>query len=216
MTKLRRADAVRLLRGLWYHGVHSHKVRTRGENGVFAADSDVPVTPTACIIGSDEVATIRKRARACLRFVPLKSPVVTGEPPFSRFLDIWQDGTIYNSALYTLLLPVFPSIRALVMQVARIPEDVPEIPSSVFVSMYPQGYQSGMRVHRDSMVAYGAVTMVVTNDAVDGQLYAQSGVGVRYPIPLAEGWAVGMHPDTWHGVEEVMRSADRISITFFF
>ena len=66
------------------------------------------------------------------------------------------------------------------------------------------------------MVAYGAVTMVVTNDAVDGQLYAQSGVGVRYPIPLAEGWAVGMHPDTWHGVEEVMRGADRISITFFF
>ena len=64
------------------------------------------------------------------------------------------------------------------------------------------------------MVAYGAVTMVVTNDAVDVQLYAQSGVGVRYPIPLADGW--GMHPDTWHGVEEVMRSADRISITFFF
>ena len=103
MTKLRRADAVRLLRGLWYHGVHSHKVRTRGENGVFVADSDAPVTPTACIIGANEVATIRKRARACLRFVPLKSPVITGEPPFSRFLDIWQDGTIYDSALYAPL-----------------------------------------------------------------------------------------------------------------
>ena len=73
-----------------------------------------------------------------------------------------------------------------------------------------------MRVHRDSMVAYGAVTMVVTDDAVDGQLYAQSGGGVRYPIPLAAGWAVGMHPDIWHGVEEVMRRSDRISITFFF
>ena len=32
MTKLRRADAVKLMRNLWYHGVRSHKVRTRGEN----------------------------------------------------------------------------------------------------------------------------------------------------------------------------------------
>ena len=33
MTKLRRTDAVRLLRALWYHGVHSHKVRTRRKKG---------------------------------------------------------------------------------------------------------------------------------------------------------------------------------------
>ena len=180
------------------------------------ADNDVPETPTTCILEPDEVAAIRRRAKMCLRFVPLLSAVTTGEPPFSRFLDIWQDGTVYNSALYTLLLPVIPKVRDLVMQIARIPEDVPQVPSRIFVSMYPQGYQSGMRVHRDSMVAYGAVTMVVTDDAVDGQLYAQSGGGVRYPIPLAAGWAVGMHPDIWHGVEEVMRRSDRISITFFF
>ena len=126
MTKLRIAEAVKLMRGLWYHGVHSHKVRTRGENGVFVTDNDAPETPTACIIEPEAVATIRRRARVCLRFVPLLSAVTTGEPPFSRFLDIWQDGTIYNSALYALLLPVFPRIRHLVMQIARIPEDGPE------------------------------------------------------------------------------------------
>ena len=40
MTKLRIAEAVKLMKNLWYRGVHSHKVRTRGENGVFVTDND--------------------------------------------------------------------------------------------------------------------------------------------------------------------------------
>ena len=81
MTKLRISEAAKLMRSLWRHGVHSHKVRTHGENGVFVTDNDVPETPTARILEPDEVAAIRRRARMCLRFVPLLSAVTTGGPP---------------------------------------------------------------------------------------------------------------------------------------
>ena len=65
------------------------------------------------------------------------------------------------------------------------------------------------------MVAYVAVTLVVTNDAEGGRFFVASAAVVRRPVPLAEGWAVAV-PDTWHGVEDVVRVADRFSITFFF
>ena len=66
------------------------------------------------------------------------------------------------------------------------------------------------------MVAHVAVTLVVTNDAEDGCFFVASAAGVRRAVPLAEGWAVAVDPDTWHGVEEILRVSERISITFFF
>ena len=72
MTKLRMAETVKLMRNVWRHGVHSHKVRTRGENGVFVTDNDAPETPTACI-NEPESGAIRITKTDINRYI-YKSP----------------------------------------------------------------------------------------------------------------------------------------------
>ena len=136
----------------------------------------------------------------------------TGVPPLSRARDILRDGVVHYR-----LVPVFGRVRALGLRAARLPASMPQTPARVFVSQYPEGYQSGtMAAHRDTMVAHVAVTLVVTNDAEDGCFCVASAAGVTRAVPLAEGWAVAVDPDTWHGVEEILRVSKWISITFFF
>ena len=189
-------------------------MRTVG--GVFCSDQVVPEPLTGSILTAEEISSIRRVALTALRGVPLRSPVTTGEPPFSRFLDIYQDGDVWHPALYAILVPILSRVSALGLLAARMPEHMPMVPSRIFVNQYPEGHQSGMRVHRDSMVVYCAVTVVVTTDTADGSFFVASATGVKRLVPLAAGWAVTVHPDTYHGVEDAVRSGDRISFTFFY
>ena len=121
-------------------------------------------------------------------------------PLLSRSRDICRDGVVHYNPLYVLLVPVFERVRALGVQAARLPDSIPWVPARVFLSQYPEGHESGMAVHRDSMVAHVAVTLVVTTDAEGGCFFVASAAGVRRPVPLTEGWEVAVHPGTWHGV----------------
>ena len=181
--------------------------------GVFGPDEAVPEPLTGSILTAEEISSIRRVTLTALRGVPLRSPVNTGEPPF---LEIYLEGDFLHPALYALLVPIFSRVRALGLQAARMPEHMPMVPSRIFVNQYPEGHQSGMRVHRDSMVVYCAVTVVVTTDTADGSFFVASATGVKRLVPLAAGWAVTVHPETYHGVEDAVRSGDRISFTFFY
>ena len=98
----------------------------------------------------------------------------------------------------------------------RFGSEMPGKPARIFLSQYPEGNESGMGRHRNDFVVYCAVTLVLTDDANDGCFFTASPAGVRYPVAFRAGWAVAIRPDTWHGVEDVLRTTDRTSITFFF
>ena len=146
ITKYTLVKAREYLNQIWYQGVHSGAKRARAVSGIFVPDIVVPEAPTGRVLEDTEVTRIRAQAQVCMRRVPLRSPVTTGVPPLSRARDIFRDGVVHYNPLHVLLVPVFGRVRALGLPAARLPASMPQTPARVFVSQYPEGYQSGMAV----------------------------------------------------------------------
>jgi hypothetical protein len=162
-----------------------------------------------------------------LKDTPLTCPVTTGTGPKSISQEVRVHNEYvddldkkYGAHLTLLYQPARDLIARLYTDQGLPVPPLSEIPSRIFICCYPAEVNSGMVAHRDSHVAYAALTLALSTDVPGegGTFFTGTALegGDTQPWPLQAGEAVVIMPHCVHGVYAATRSDARVTVNFFW
>ena len=181
----------------------------RAEAGLFSI-GNAPVPPTGCILKQPVAEHLAAAALQLTDDIELQSPLSSKTGPVSKFFEVRIDSVNVDDWFFRLLEDYLPKCASLLRSVPDIGAGIPDIPSRIFVCVYPVGSASGMGTHRDNHVGKGAVTLALTCDdpSFGGSFYTTTSVRDNDPrrdVHLQGGHALAIHPSWYHGVSEATR-----------
>ena len=211
-----RPETERYMRDLWSRGRTGNVPDRDGRSGQFVA-VPAPRPTTLIIMSCDEARVLGNHMMSFMGGIPAEIPTDEGGGPVMVFADVAADALcILQFSMYELIRPYVDRCGDLMQQHLNLDARPPFL--RIFVNWYQAGLRHGMQTHTDAHTSLGAVILALfPDDNAESAFYTENRNKTdRVHHRLMAGSALCIGNGDSHGVPDVSRDGDRMTVNFFY